>query len=50
MRITEIFQVTVYRDEDGKYILVHNGTSYTYENSNEVAAAISQFAQARFEW
>ena len=52
-RLEQIFQVTVLRTtEDGKdkYILLFNNTSYEYTDPNELYAAISNFAAARFEW
>lgn len=51
MQFEQIFQITVLRDRnDEKFYLIHNGTSYTYTDTNELYAAIAEFAAARFEW
>lgn len=51
--LEQIFQVTVLRTtKEGKdiYILLFKNSSYEYTDPNELYAAISNFAAARFEW
>lgn len=49
-RIEQLFQVTVFRNEDGNYIVIHNGRSFEYETEAEVFSALSTIVSARFEW
>ena len=52
MQLEQIFQITVLRDrnDENKFYLIHNGISYTFTDTNELYAAIAEFAAARFEW
>lgn len=47
--LTELWSISVYRDDYDNYIVVHGGTSACYKDIQDVYSVIESYAAARFE-